>query len=110
MNRDPKKFHSATDFCPERWLPNAVMDPKSPFFHDQREAVKSFSVGPRSCLGQPLAWAEMRLIMTKLLWNFEFGMIEGKQVQWEDMRTFLLVEKKPIMLKFRHRDTARDSS
>ncbi|KAI1498014.1 cytochrome P450 [Biscogniauxia marginata] len=106
MNRDPVYFHAASSFLPERWLPEAITDPKSPFFADQRQAVQPFSIGPRSCMGQHLALAELRLIMAKLLWAFDFEAIEGKRRRWEDLRTFLLVEKKPIEVIIRPRKAA----
>ncbi|KAF2203657.1 cytochrome P450 [Delitschia confertaspora ATCC 74209] len=104
MYRDPAYFHASTSFHPERWLPAAKSDPKSPFFHDNRQAVQPFSVGPRNCLGQNLAWAEMRLILGKLLWTFDVEAVKGKELKWEDLRTFLLVEKKPIDIRLRLRD------
>lgn len=98
MNRDPDYFHKPTDFLPERWLPDETTNSSSPFFHDNRQAVQPFTVGPRSCLGQNIAWAEMRLIMAKLLWTFDLS-VGPETVKWEDLRTFLLVEKKPIEVK-----------
>ncbi|KAL1987414.1 hypothetical protein VTN96DRAFT_3796 [Rasamsonia emersonii] len=96
LNRDPTYFHSASSFLPECWLPEASTDPNSPSFHDERRAVQPFSVGPRACMGQHIAWAEMRLVLAKLLWTFDFEAIEGKKLKWEELRTFLLVEKKPL--------------
>lgn len=90
---------------PERWLPEATDNPESPFYSDQRDAVQPFSVGPRNCLGQPLAWAEMRSVLAKLVWSFELEAIEGKRVEWEEMRTFLLVEKRPIDVRLKARLT-----
>ncbi|RYP05241.1 hypothetical protein DL764_003948 [Monosporascus ibericus] len=89
MNRDPSYFHCAASFIPERWLPEASVNSKSAFFKDKREAVQAFSLGPRSCMGQHLAWAEMRLILTKLLWTFDFAAVEEKRLKWEALRTFL---------------------
>ncbi|KDB21411.1 hypothetical protein H109_06659 [Trichophyton interdigitale MR816] len=103
LNRDPSFFHSATSFIPERWLPEASTNPKSPFYKDQRNAVQPFSVGPRECLGQHLAWAELRLILARLVWAFDFEAVEGKKLIWEELRTFLLVEKKPIQVRIKRR-------
>ncbi|KAJ5647415.1 cytochrome P450 [Penicillium lividum] len=100
LNRDPNSFHEATSFHPERWLPDAS-SPKSIFFNDDRRAVHPFSVGPRACLGQNLAWAEMQLILTKLLVSFDFEVIEQKRLRWEDLRTFLLVEKRPLDVRIK---------
>ncbi|KAI1761905.1 cytochrome P450 [Hypoxylon sp. FL1150] len=107
MNRDPALFHRPTSFLPERWLPAAGTDTNSPFLNDQRQAIQPFSVGPRSCMGQHLAWAEMRLILSKLLWNFDFEAVEGKTLRWEKLRTFLLVEKEPIQVMIKLRNTSR---
>jgi cytochrome P450 len=71
--------------------------------------MQPFSIGPRSCMGQHLAWAEMRLILSKMLFTFDFEAVEGKTLQWEDLRTFLLVEKKPIHVRLKPR-FVQDSS
>ncbi|RYP26286.1 hypothetical protein DL768_011756 [Monosporascus sp. mg162] len=105
MNRDPSYFHCAASFIPERWLPEASVNSKSAFLKDRREAVQPFSLGPRSCMGQHLAWAEMRLILTKLLWTFDFAAVEEKRLKWETLRTFLLVEKRPIEVRIQLRSS-----
>ncbi|KAK8133194.1 cytochrome P450 [Apiospora kogelbergensis] len=99
INRDPKYFHSPTEFQPERWLPEASTDPTSPFRGDRRQALQAFSMGPRSCMGQHLAWAEMMLVLARLLWTFDVHAVDGRRVRWEDLRTFLLVEKKPVEIR-----------
>ncbi|KAL5048957.1 hypothetical protein BDW71DRAFT_213171 [Aspergillus fruticulosus] len=99
LNRDPALFHRSASFLPERWLASSTSDPASCFFNDQRQVVQPFAVGPRACLGQRLAWAEMRLILAKLVWMFDFGAIDGQRVRWEDLRTYLLVEKRPINVR-----------
>lgn len=45
----------------------------------------------------------MRLILSKLIWTFDFEAVKGKELRWEDLRTFLLVEKRPIMLRLNPR-------
>jgi cytochrome P450 len=103
LNRDPQYFHHATSFEPERWLLDASTTPGSPYYDDNRQATQPFSVGPRSCMGQHLAWAEMRLILSKLLFRFDLEAVEGKGFPWEDLRTFLLVEKRPILVRVKPR-------
>ncbi|KUI72201.1 Isotrichodermin C-15 hydroxylase [Cytospora mali] len=41
----------------------------------------------------------LRLTMAKLLWNFDMEAVPDKRLRWEDMRTFLLVEKKPVLVR-----------
>jgi cytochrome P450 len=97
LNRSKTFFHDAVVFTPERWLPSA-QDPKSPFYNDVRKAVQPFSVGPRSCMGKDLAWAELRLVLAHLLWAFDIEEKDDGSLVWEHLRTFLLVEKRPIEL------------
>ncbi|KAI1386920.1 putative cytochrome P450 [Hypoxylon trugodes] len=104
IHRDPANFHLASSFLPERWLPEASADVSSVFYNDKRQAVQPFSVGPRACLGKNLAMAEMRLILAKLLWTLDFEAVEGKKVVWEELKTFAIVEKKPIEVKVQVRD------
>ncbi|KAK4189458.1 hypothetical protein QBC35DRAFT_545856 [Podospora australis] len=105
INKDEKYWLKPERFLPERWLPEAATNEKSPFYRDNRQALQAFIVGSRNCLGQNLAWAEMRLIVAKMLWNFDLDgpQEEGKKLRWEDLRTFLLVEKKPVWVRMRER-------
>ncbi|KAK3360693.1 cytochrome P450 [Lasiosphaeria hispida] len=98
MHREPTSFQAPSSFCPERWLPEAIENPNSPFYNDKRHAFQPFTIGPHSCIGQNLAWAEMRVALAKVLWTFDVAAPkdEKKWVVWESLRTFLLIEKKPI--------------
>lgn len=106
INRNSSYFHCASSFVPERWLPEVHGNPESPFSKDCRGAIQPFSLGPRSCLGQNLAMAELRLIISKLVWAFDFETIDGNVLNWEDLRVFLLIEKKPIQVKIKPRSEA----
>ncbi|KAL8670590.1 MAG: hypothetical protein Q9168_004883 [Polycauliona sp. 1 TL-2023] len=101
MTRSPINFVEPNTFVPERWLPDA--DPK--FDADRKDAQEPFMVGPRNCLGKPLAWAEMNLILCKVLWHFDLELAEGRNKEdWSmDQRVFLLHEKTPLFVKLRPR-------
>jgi hypothetical protein len=43
----------------------------------------------------------MRLILAKLVLTFDLEAVEGKMFRWEDLRTFLLVEKRPMYIRLR---------
>ncbi len=103
MQRYPKSFHKADSFRPERWLHPALTNPKDDFFHDRRDAVKPFITGPNTCLGMSLAWAEMRLVLAKLVWNFDLKAPRDweKWVKWEELKTKLLSEKRPVRVVVR---------
>jgi len=53
-------------------------------------------------MGRHLAWAEMRLVVAKLVWTFDVEST-GKSLKWDELRTFLLVEKKPLELRLKVR-------
>ncbi|KAF2876693.1 cytochrome P450 [Massariosphaeria phaeospora] len=92
---DPTRFHDPDHFHPERWLPEAIKDPGSPFYDDDRNAVQPFSVGPRSCIGRPLALAEARLILARLIWAFDVEAADTKAgaLVWEEQPLFGLIDK-----------------
>ncbi|KAF2462883.1 cytochrome P450 [Lindgomyces ingoldianus] len=70
LYRSATKFHKATILVPERWLTPALGDPKSPYHADHRHAVQAFSTGSWACIGKELGLAELRLILARMVWNF----------------------------------------
>ncbi|KIX06698.1 uncharacterized protein Z518_04674 [Rhinocladiella mackenziei CBS 650.93] len=74
-SRDPRNFFEPEKFLPERWLPQSMHAggdlPAENFAADQKQVVQPFSFGPRNCIGRNLAYAELQLILSKLLWTFD---------------------------------------
>jgi len=97
-----RNFYQAKEFHPERWLPEIWNDPSSPFFNDKREARKPFSIGPRDCIGKNLAYHEMRLILARLLWNFDLELDE-KSGSWHEQKVKALWGKRPLMVHLKRR-------
>ncbi|KAI1738672.1 isotrichodermin C-15 hydroxylase [Xylaria scruposa] len=91
--RDPTNFHRPLEFIPERWL----KDTPPEFLKDDKTVFKPFSFGPRDCIGKNLAWAQMRLVLAHLVWNFDFLGLERGSRQWiERQKIFTLWEKLPL--------------
>lgn len=84
-------FASPNTFAPERWLGNDVA-----YQADKRASAQPFGYGSRDCVGQNMAMHEMRLILGKLLFHFEWKLHRPLDV-WTDQRAFVLWEKKPLM-------------
>ena len=101
LSRDPNLFHQADQFYPERWLP-AARERASPFSADKLESVLPFSQGPRNCLGISLAWAQLRMFLGHVIWAYDLSAAREPYV-WEKMRTFIVVEKRPIDVRIRPR-------
>ncbi|KPI39335.1 Isotrichodermin C-15 hydroxylase [Cyphellophora attinorum] len=103
-NTTTANFHDPHSWTPERWLPSATTDPKSVYFNDRREAVRPFSIGPRNCIGQNLAYHEMRLIMARLMWEFDLE-LDGKSEGWtEGMKVRVFWDKEGLWVRVRERE------
>lgn len=87
----PDNFRDCDKFVPERWLDKA-------YDTDHKKAAQPFSLGPRGCIGRHLSYMEMRLILGRLLWNFDVESVDGAW-QWDpegemkNMRAFMTWEK-----------------
>lgn len=45
----------------------------------------------------------MKMILAKLLWNFDFGLVENSDRWLEEQEIFLIWEKGPLMVNLRPR-------
>ncbi|KAK3321913.1 cytochrome P450 [Apodospora peruviana] len=95
--KSPLNFKDPEEFIPERWLPGSEY-----YYVDHREAMQPFSVGPRNCLGQNLAYHEMRLILAKVLWNFDLSLCQESE-NWQIQKCYMLWEKGPLLVEMKAR-------
>ncbi|KAK4073143.1 uncharacterized protein Triagg1_5423 [Trichoderma aggressivum f. europaeum] len=91
-------FYDAKSFLPERWLPEIHSEPTSLFYNDNRSCLKPFSYGPRNCIGRNLAYHEIRLILSKVLWNFDLTLKPGFEDWAIGQRSYQLWEKPSLMV------------
>ncbi|KAJ5661789.1 uncharacterized protein N7477_009405 [Penicillium maclennaniae] len=101
----PDNFLLPNTFVPERWLDSSE---SRPFMSDKKEAFRPFSHGPRNCLGQHLANAEMRLILTKVLFNFDLE-LETESMGWIAQKSFSLWERPPLMVQLNRAGSTESS-
>ncbi|RDW86029.1 cytochrome P450-6 [Coleophoma crateriformis] len=86
---NPKNFKDPDIFRPERW-----MDPKCT---DKLNASNPFSLGPRACMGQNMAWIELRILAAKMIFLFDFEAID-KEIDWgRDVKSLGLWLKPALM-------------
>ena len=90
-------------FAPERWLPAAHPLYDARYASDNRAGFRPFSSGPRDCVGKNLANGEMRLILARLLWNFDIELVEGQEDWAAKQRVFDVYEKGPLLVRLRRR-------
>ncbi|KAF2009663.1 toxin biosynthesis cytochrome P450 monooxygenase [Aaosphaeria arxii CBS 175.79] len=97
----PMHFARPKEFIPDRWIEGK---PKE-FQHDNESVYRPFAYGPRNCIGTHLARAEMRLIISKVLWHFDLERPDPsteKGHDWESWmdraRVYFLWHKPPLMV------------
>ncbi|KAK2685467.1 hypothetical protein QWA68_015697, partial [Fusarium oxysporum] len=90
-----QNFRDPDSFRPERWLNDSC------YAGDSKDVLQPFSHGPRNCLGLNLARAESRLILTRLLWNFDLEPEPGFE-SWLDQKVYLFWQKGAINVKLKH--------
>lgn len=84
----PTKWVDAHKFLPERWFSDADLR----HANDDKAMFEPFMVGPRSCMGKNLAWAELKLILAKMIWSFDLELSEKNQGDWTDQKVYLINE------------------
>ena len=88
-------FHRPREFIPERWLDDAPPE----FANDDRAAVQPFATGVRNCIGRNLAYAEMKLILTQVLFHFDLELDVEHTGDWFDQTSFGVWFKGPLHVK-----------
>ncbi|KAJ6027337.1 Trichothecene C-15 hydroxylase [Penicillium canescens] len=92
-------YHSASNFAqpdsfiPDRWLGNVC------FESDHKDLHQPFSYGPRNCIGMNLAYTEMRLILARIVWNFDLELAPNS-IGWADNQKIFFFWNKPPLNVF----------
>ncbi|KAI9155119.1 Cytochrome P450 monooxygenase 1 [Paramyrothecium foliicola] len=87
INRSPCFWVDPDDFRPQRFLG----DPR--YKGDHADAMQPFSLGPRNCIGNNLAYAEMRLILAKIVFNFDMRLANDSSEWMSSQKAFTLWDK-----------------
>ncbi|KAJ9641677.1 hypothetical protein H2204_002739 [Knufia peltigerae] len=98
-------FADAHEFRPERFLNRSHWLYDTRYANDDLAASKPFLTGPRMCIGKHLAYLEMRLLIAKLVFNFDWEILQtvgpGKELDWmRDVRAQFLWSRPNIKLRF----------
>ncbi|TDZ54052.1 Cytochrome P450 monooxygenase alt3 [Colletotrichum trifolii] len=88
----PVNWKRADEFIPERWLDSSLE-----YRADDRAASQPFSCGPRNCVGKSMAYAELRIVVTKLLWNFDLELVDRSEEWVNKQKIYLIWQKEPLM-------------
>ncbi|KAK1470428.1 averantin oxidoreductase [Colletotrichum tamarilloi] len=91
-SNSPMNWTNPEEFAPERWIGEDAR-----FDNDKRDASQPFQYGPRNCIGRNLAYVEMKIIMSRLLWHFD--VMNATDYNWMDQRVFAVWEKSPLWVR-----------
>ncbi|KAI1372287.1 cytochrome P450 [Hypoxylon crocopeplum] len=99
-NYSEKNFTDPDEFHPERFLGDER------FAKDNLSAMQPFSVGPRNCIGRNLAYAEMRLILARILYKFDIELAPEARDWIKTQKTYTLWDKPALPMYLKHVSTA----
>ena len=96
-HRSSESFAHPDDFVPERFL---FSEKPNEFANDKKSAFQPFGIGRHSCIGQTLAYAEMRLILARLLYAFDISLADPQDVwDWGAQKTYIFWEKRQLNVR-----------
>ena len=72
----------------------------TPYPADNMAVFEPFSVGRHKCIGQKLAWAEMRLVLARLLFTFDMS-AKDETMEFGEQETYMFWEKQPLNVELR---------
>ncbi|KAF1753458.1 hypothetical protein GCK72_020015 [Caenorhabditis remanei] len=85
LHTDEKVFKNSTEFDPERFIVNNNLE----------KTLIPFGIGKRSCLGESLARAELYLILSNLILDFDIEPV-GSPPQMKTLNPFGLLRRPPV--------------
>jgi cytochrome P450 len=91
---DPGLFTDPDRFDPERFLHQGA----GKYANDRMEAFNPFLLGPRNCIGQRLAYAEMRLILARIIWAFDVSISDESRGWLQGQEYYQLWDKPPLWI------------
>ncbi|KAK3291128.1 cytochrome P450 [Chaetomium fimeti] len=98
MSYSHRNFTKPNEFLPERWLEEDGRI-RQQFDKRRHSAFQPFSVGPRNCIGKNLAYVEMRVILARLIWNYDLVLGDEMSERFLDCKCFNLWMKKPLNVR-----------
>ncbi|KAJ4861384.1 cytochrome p450 domain-containing protein [Trichoderma breve] len=98
MYHNAKNFTLPDSYIPERWLGDAR------FSSDPQDVFQAFSFGPRNCIGKNLAYAEMRLILARILWNFDISLHPDSKDWLQENMAYTLWQKPDLNIYIKPRE------
>ncbi|TLD33397.1 hypothetical protein PspLS_01571 [Pyricularia sp. CBS 133598] len=98
-NHYPGNWVKPEEFIPERWLKDA-----DPIYEaDKKDAFNPFNHGGRDCIGKNLAYSEMRMILARMLFNYDMELDEQSKNWADGMPAYILWDKPEMFVHLKPR-------
>jgi len=101
--RDPDLHPQPLEFRPERWLKAEENNGNEP------PVLLGFSLGPHYCLGAPLAILEATVILSLLIYHFDWDLVNGRASLEELDQNMTVFARDRMPVKFQVRQVAEQS-
>ncbi|KAI0910260.1 isotrichodermin C-15 hydroxylase [Ustulina deusta] len=95
MNHNKDNWADPWEFKPERFLGTSEEALQA---GNKLEALQAFSVGPRNCIGRNLAYAEMRIILARLIFDFDIKMADESENWIKRQKAYTLWDRVPLQV------------
>ncbi|KAM7194018.1 Cytochrome P450 [Naviculisporaceae sp. PSN 640] len=96
-NHSKDNWEDPWAFKPERFLEESQRDGEEAG-RNVLEALQAFSLGPRNCIGKNLAYAELRLILARMLFEFDLTLAEESKNWIERQKAYVLWHRIPLQV------------
>ncbi len=96
MARDRRNYTDPDTFKPERWI-----DERQSM--DRRLTNMFFSPGPRGCIGLQMAHMEMRVVLAKLVFAFDWDLVDPDIDLIRQCRQLVMTQRPSVMVRFHPR-------
>ncbi|KAI0395986.1 isotrichodermin C-15 hydroxylase [Xylariaceae sp. FL0594] len=93
MNHSKENWANPWTFDPERFLGSAEEAREA---GNKIEALQAFNVGPRNCIGRNLAYAEMRIILARIIFDFDLKLSDSSKDWVDRQKAFALWDRIPL--------------
>ena len=80
LHHNPEYYPDPYKYQPERWIVDSSAGWTDKKVSTAKSAFCPFSVGPRSCMGRNMAYAEMMVTMARILFMYDFRVAPGTNV------------------------------
>lgn len=87
MHRDENLFRQATEWIPERWIPESG-ESSDEELKNLKDFVLPFTLGGRACIGRNLAYMEMSICLAALVMAFEWKISDKERQKFTHFERF----------------------